>query len=127
MNANDSAFLATLRDEFNAQPQAERFRTGRFMTYEAVMELLRERDHAAAAVKRIDTRVHILLEAERTRGVLAAQTLAETERFQHEVAKAICPRCKVDRFKKPCPGPLSACPMVGEAQSNAGGEGASNG
>jgi hypothetical protein len=55
-----------------------------------------------------------------TDGALAAQTLAETERFQHKVAKAICPRCKVDRFKEPCPGPLSACPMVTEAKSNAG-------
>ena len=67
MNANDSAFLAALRDEFNAQPKAERFRTGRFRTYEAVMELLREREHAMAAVRRIDTRIHTLLEAERNR------------------------------------------------------------
>jgi hypothetical protein len=65
VNANDSALLATLRDEFNAQEKPERFRTGRFMTYEAVMELLREREHAKAALARIDTRIHILLEAER--------------------------------------------------------------
>ena len=28
----------------------------------------------------------------------------------------ICPRCKVDRFKQPCPGPLHLCPIKGEAQ-----------
>lgn len=28
----------------------------------------------------------------------------------------ICPRCKVDRFKVPCPGPLHMCPIIGEAQ-----------
>jgi hypothetical protein len=65
VNANDSAMLATLRDEFNAQPYAERFRTGRFMTYEAVTELLRERGHAEATLKRIDQRIYVLLEAER--------------------------------------------------------------
>jgi hypothetical protein len=65
MNANDSAILATLRDEFNAQPKPERFRTGRFMTYEAVTELLRERVHAKATLARIDERIRILLDIER--------------------------------------------------------------
>ncbi len=27
----------------------------------------------------------------------------------------VCPRCKVDRFKEPCPGPHSECPVLGEA------------
>lgn len=65
MNENDSEMLVMLRDEFNAQPKPERFRTGRFMTYEAVMELLRERENATATVRRIDTRIRVLLEAER--------------------------------------------------------------
>lgn len=69
MTENDSGFLVTLRDEFNAQPKPERFRTGRFMTYEAAMELLREREHAAATLRRIDARIHALLESERTRRV----------------------------------------------------------
>ena len=33
-----------------------------------------------------------------------------------ESPKLICPRCGVDRFKVPCPGPFHMCPIHGEAQ-----------
>ena len=33
-----------------------------------------------------------------------------------EESTLICPRCKVDRFKEPCPGPMHLCPIKGEAQ-----------
>ena len=36
---------------------------------------------------------------------------------QHEL---ICPRCGVDRFKVPCPGPFHMCPIHGEAQEKGG-------
>lgn len=36
--------------------------------------------------------------------------------FGGDKPKLICPRCKVDRFKEPCPGPLHMCPMLGEPQ-----------
>jgi hypothetical protein len=67
LNATDGAFIATLRREFNAQPRDERIRTGRFMAFEAVMELLRERQHAAASLDRIDLRISRVLEAERNK------------------------------------------------------------
>lgn len=67
MKAEDSALLTTLRGEFNAQPEYERFRTGRFMTYEAATELLRELQHARATVARIEARIARVLDAERRR------------------------------------------------------------
>lgn len=67
VSANDSALLATLREEFNAQPIEERFRIASFLDYEAAMELLRERKHALATVSRIDARIRRVLESARTR------------------------------------------------------------
>lgn len=36
--------------------------------------------------------------------------------FGKKESELICPRCKVDRFKVPCPGPMHMCPIAGEAQ-----------
>lgn len=35
-------------------------------------------------------------------------------------ATLICPRCKVDRLKEPCPGPLHMCAMTAIAQTSTG-------
>lgn len=67
LSAQDQEFVDCLRDEFNAKPRAERLSTGRCMSLEAVVELLRERGHAMAAVTRIDRRIATILDAERRR------------------------------------------------------------
>lgn len=36
--------------------------------------------------------------------------------FGGEKPKLVCPRCKVDRFKAGCPGPLHMCPMREDSQ-----------
>lgn len=61
----DDELLEIIRAEFNAQPREERLRTGRFMDFEAAIELCRERDHALAAVERIEARIRAVLNAAR--------------------------------------------------------------
>ena len=39
---------------------------------------------------------------------------------QQQKPTLICPRCKVDRFKEPCPGPHSECPMKANAHGTPG-------
>lgn len=67
LSKQDLALVDRIRDEFNAQPRADRLRAGRFMSLEAVMELLRERQHAQATVTRIEARIATILAAERRR------------------------------------------------------------
>jgi hypothetical protein len=56
-------------------------------------------------------------------GVLANDDAAPPAQPAPQAVQAthICPRCKVDRFKLPCPGPHSACPMFGETSQAAEG------
>jgi hypothetical protein len=61
LNDKDRMLLAGIHGEFNNQPMAERIRIADFMDAEAVTELLRERSHAMAAVRRIDTRLATIL------------------------------------------------------------------
>jgi hypothetical protein len=61
MNANDRMLLECIRGEFNNQPLAERFRVADFMDIEAVTELMRERAHALASVRRIEGRITTIM------------------------------------------------------------------
>jgi hypothetical protein len=67
LSKQDMALVERIRDEFNGRPRPERLRVGRCMTLEAVVELLRERQHAQAAVARIEARIATVLDAERRR------------------------------------------------------------
>lgn len=67
LNNADKALIDAIRDEFNAQPIGQRLRNGRFMTLEAISELLRELQHAEDTVARIESRIATILEGERRR------------------------------------------------------------
>ena len=63
MKDGDKMLLSCIRGEFNNLPQAERVRIGDFMDLESVSELLREREHAMAAVRRIEGRIARVMDA----------------------------------------------------------------
>jgi len=94
MKDGDKMLMSCIRGEFNNLPHAERIRIGDFMDLESVSELLREREHAMAAVRRIECRIARVMDAigkRRAAGVPALPT------------PKLCPGCAQYHGRNDCP------------------------